>query len=327
MTSKSSFLGSLVENSKRRLWVWVLAVLAFVLALPFALAMQISRVYQQAEWLAESYGITTANEIIHSNLLSTVTGMLGPSAMLMIFTLIFAVANAVQGFSWLYSRKKIDFYMGMPVKRSKRFLVIWLNGIFIYVIPYVLGLMVSMLIAAGNHGLDMSVSKIIFQALFVHLLLYLCFYHLALLAVMLTGNMVITGMGFAVFCLYEWGVRRVDYVYKSRFFRYFNISGYHTKPVFSPISMYSEIISDSAAMLVQGRMLLMMFAFAVVLGVLSYLCYLKRPAEAAGKAMVFSITKPVIKILLVVPMALLMGDMIANEVNYMPQQGSGVNGM
>ena len=40
MMSRSSFLGSLKENSKRRLWVWVLALLAFVLALPLGLAMQ-----------------------------------------------------------------------------------------------------------------------------------------------------------------------------------------------------------------------------------------------------------------------------------------------
>ena len=221
MMSRSSFLGSLKENSKRRLWVWVLALLAFVLALPLGLAMQLSLAQQQLKWLTESYGVAAANEITHRNILETVEGMLGASAMLAVFTAVFAVLNGVQGFSWLYSRKKIDFYMGMPVKRSKRFLVIWLNGILIYFIPYILGIGISMLIAAGNQGLDGGVVKVIVEAMFVHLLLYLCVYHMAMLAVMLTGNMVLTGMGFLVFCLYEWLVRRVDYVYKARFFRYF----------------------------------------------------------------------------------------------------------
>ena len=37
--------------------------------------------------------------------------------------------------------------------------------------------------------------------------------------------------------------------------------------------------------------------------------------------MVFGFTKPIIKILLVVPMALVVGDMIANDVNYAPERG------
>lgn len=322
MTSKSSFWGSLKENSKRRLWVWAVVILSFVLVLPLILAMRISLVYQEMHYLAESYGAEQANEILHGNLLTMVKTILGPSGMLFLFTVFFAVANAVQGFSWLYSRKKIDFYMGMPVKRWKRFLVIWLNGIFIYAIPYLAGLAVSMVIAAGNHALDGEVTKIVVQAFFVHLLLYFCVYHMALLAVMLTGNMVITGMGFVVFCLYEWAVRSVDYAYKGRFFRYFSSSRYSAEPFFSPFVMYSKIASEPSAMMAQGKTLLMMAAFAVVLGVISYLCYLKRPAESAGKAMVFPVTKPIIKILLVVPMALLMGDLIAGEVNYDPLQGS-----
>lgn len=321
MTSKSSFWGSLKENGKRRLWVWVLSILAFMLVLPLVLAMRISLVYQQTEWLVESYGVAAADRIVHNNLLDMVKGILGPSFLLMAYTLVFAVANAVQGFSWLYSRKKIDFYMGMPVKRSRRFLVIWLNGIFIYVIPYLLGLVICMLIAAGNHGLDAGVAKIILQALLLHLILYLCIYHMSMLAVMLTGNLVITGMGIMVFFLYEWLVRRVDYVYRSRFFRYFSMSDYSMRLLFSPVFMYSETVNDAAAMFSQAKLLLPMVVFAAVTGAISYICYLKRPAESAGKAMVFSVTKPVVKILLVVPMALLMGDMISNEVNYAPEQG------
>lgn len=322
MTSKSSFLGSLKENGKRRVWVWAVVILAFVLVLPLVLAMRISLVNQQMHYLTEAYGAVRASEIVHGNLLEMTEEILGLSPILFLFTVIFAVADAVQGFSWLYSRKKIDFYMGMPVKRSKRFLVIWFNGILIYVIPYLLGLLVCMAIAGGNHALAGEVVTMIARAFLVHLLLYLCIYHMALLAVMLTGNMVITGMGFFVFCLYEWVVRRVDYVYRGKFFRYFYPSFYSQEPLFSPLIMYTKIAADPSVMMAQGKTLLGMAVFAVVLGVLSYVCYLKRPAESAGKAMVFPITKPVIKILLVVPMALLLGDLIAGEVNYDPLQNN-----
>ena len=34
-----------------------------------------------------------------------------------------------QGFSWLYSRKKTDMYMSVPVSSGKRYFTIYLNGI------------------------------------------------------------------------------------------------------------------------------------------------------------------------------------------------------
>ena len=321
MTSKSLFLVSMKENSKRRLWVWVISVLGFMLFLPLCVALRISQIHQQAEWMILSYGAEAAEKIIHENLLSSVKDMLGLSVIPFILTVILAVVSAVQGFSWLYNRKKIDFYMGMPVKRSKRLLIIWLNGILIYLVPYILGQVIGMVIAAGNQGLDAGVVKVIFQALFVNLLLYLCVYHMAMLAVMLTGNIVITGMGFLVFCLYEWLVLRVDYTYKSRFFRYFRSYSNRDAMRFSPFKMYLEIAENQAAMTGRMTTILLMVLFAVLVGGLACLAYFKRPAEGAGKAMVFGFTKPIIKILLVVPMALVVGDMIANDVNYAPERG------
>lgn len=321
MTSKNSFLVSMKENSKRRLWVWVISALGFMLLLPLYVALRISQIHQQAEWTISRYGAEMAEKIIHENLLNAVKNILGFSDILFILAVVLAVISAVQGFSWLYSRKKIDFYMGMPVKRSKRFLIIWLNGIFLYLIPQLLGLVIGMLIAAGNQGLNAGTVKVIFQALFVHLLLYLCVYHMAMLAVMLTGNIVITGMGFLVFCLYEWLARDADHAYKSRFFRYYVWRSTLKSLRFSPFTMYSEIVSAPSAMTGQVKLIVLMMVFAVLVGGLGYLAYLKRPAEGAGKAMVFEFTKPVIKILLVVPMALAVGELIASDVNYSPDWG------
>ncbi len=321
MTSKSSFLVSMKENSKRRLWVWVISALGFMLLLPLYVALRISQIHRQAEWTISRYGAEMAEKIIHEDMLITIKDILGFSDILFILTVILAVISAVQGFSWLYSRKKIDFYMGMPVKRSKRFLIIWLNGILLYLIPHLSGLVIGMLIAVGNQGLNAGTVKVIFQALFIHLLLYLCVYHMAMLAVMMTGNIVITGMGFLVFCLYEWLVRDTDHVYKSRFFRYFTWRSSPKNLRFSPFTMYAEIVSSPSSMTGQVKMIVLMMVFAVLVGGLGYLAYLKRPAEGAGKAMVFEFTKPVIKILLVVPMALIVGELIASDVNYSPDWG------
>ena len=305
MMSKSSFLVSVKENNKRRLWVWVVSILAFVVFFPTFIALMINQIVIRSEWFTEMYEKELAQQIIHKRLVAGMCNTLGFSVITEAMTSGLALICAVQGFSYLFSRKKIDFYMGMPVKRKKRFFYIWLNGILIYVIPYFSGLLISILIAASNGGVDKKVLYEAFTAFYTHILLYLSVYHMAILAVMLTGNIIITGFGFLVFCLYEYMIRIVAVGYKGLFFRYYSSYGMDTFPVFSPFFMHRSPVK--------------LLVFAVVVGLIGYLCYLKRPAEAAGKAMTFEITKPAIKILLIVPSALLAGLFIADAVNFTPE--------
>ena len=221
MTSKSSFLVNLKENNKRRLWVWVISALIFILAFPVLLLILLSQIKSDTVYFVNTYGEKLAEEIIHERLLNTVRQQLGFSVKMIAATGI-AIISAVQGFSWLYSRKKMDFYMGMPVKRQKRYLIIWLNGILIYVVPYLLGLLIEMLIAAGNGALDGTVIYSAFWGFLVNLFFFIGVYHISLLAVMLTGNVIITCFGILVFFLYEFLVRWMVGGYKSFFFRYFD---------------------------------------------------------------------------------------------------------
>lgn len=315
MMSKSSFLVSMKENNKRRLWVWVISMLAFVLVFPVYTALVVKNTIIHSEWIAESYGLKLTQQMIHEELVFNMANTLGVSALIAVLTTIVAIISAVQGFSYLYSRKKIDFYMGMPVKRKKRFLNIWLNGILLYVIPYLSGLLISILIAAGNGGVDGEVLYAAATAFGINICFYLCVYHMAILAVMLTGNIVITGFALLVFGLYEFGVRFVLYGYKELFFRYFSSYGNDKSPILSPFVMLFDFVNSSHDRLFIAAKLLI---FGLVLLVISYVCYKKRPAEAAGKAMTFAITKPIVKVLLVIPLSLLAGFLVAETINYDP---------
>lgn len=326
MTSKSSFLVNLTENNKRRLWVWVISALIFILAFPVLLLILISQIKSDTVYFVNIYGEKLAEEIIHERLLNTVRQQLGFSVKMVAATGI-AVISAVQGFSWLYSRKKIDFYMGMPVKRKKRFFIIWLNGILIYAAPYLLGLLLEMLIAAGNGAVDKAVLSSAVWGFLVNLFFFIGVYHISLLAVMLTGNVIITCFGILVFFLYEFLVRWVLGGYKSFFFRYFDYYNTRTTPVFSPFSLYSSFVTAfDYQNRIDSKNLMGLILMGLATGIIVYLCYRKRPAEAAGKAMAFAVTKPVIKILITIPVSLLAGLMIAQTVGYDPQTASGSAG-
>lgn len=319
MTSKSSFLVSLMENNKRRLWVWVISLLTFIVVFPTATALVANRVVRRTEWIIENYGSELAQQILHERLISDMCSTLGFSILTAAMAIIIAIISAIQGFSYLYSRKKIDFYMGMPVKRKKRFLVIWLNGIILYLVPYLLGLLISTLIAAANGGVDGTVIHAAVMAFGVNFCLYLGVYHMAILAVMLTGNIVITGFAFLVFCVYEFMVRCMLQSYQGLFFQYFSYYSSNTTPLLSPFSMYMKMADAfSNRNIVEAKNLIGLFVFAIVVGLVAYVCYLRRPAEAAGRAMTFAITKPVVKILLIVPASLVAGLLIANTISFDP---------
>lgn len=321
MTSKSSFLVSMKENSKRRLWVLILSALAFMLALPAVVALTLNSISRNYQWIAENYGSTLAGEILHEKLVNSMCGILGLNAGLFLLTSAIALVSAVQGFSYLYSRKKIDFYMGMPVKRKKRFFVIWIDGILLYILPYLAGLAITILIAAGNGAMDKTVLQSAAAALLANSLLYLGVYHMAILAVMMTGNIVVTGFAFMIFCLYEFSVRVMLEGYKEIFFKYFTYFGSDRTPKLSPFSMYFQLAERFNYLnRLDMKYLIGMLIFAVVTGAVSYICYLKRPAEAAGKAMTFEITKPFVKILLVIPAALLMGGIVSDVINFNPEE-------
>jgi len=329
MISKSSFWVSIKENNKRRIWVWILSVLAYIIAFPTMIAILISRAKTYESTLIETFGETLGREILHNNIVEQMKGYLGTkNHVLLLVAAGFAVVSAIQGFCYLYNKQKIDFYMGMPVKRSRRFLVIWLNGILIYLIPSLAGTLLCWLIAAGNGAMTAEVLKESILTTGLLLCFYLGAYHLAILAVMMTGNVIITCMGTAVFFLYEWALRNLLTGYMELFFRHF---GYQDDsrnlPLLSPFVIYARFAGKHAEGEGNGLMTAFyLLLFAAVIMAIAYICYLKRPAEAAGKAMAFKPPMPVIKILIVIPVTLLSGYVVGDAVGYAPVYGEGSPG-
>lgn len=117
MMSKNSFLVSMKENNKRRLWVWVVAILAFVLLFPVMTALMANNIINNTKLLAETYKTQVLQQILHDRLIVGMKNLFGFWGYTSFASAAIAIISAVQGYSYLYSRKKIDFYMGMPVKR------------------------------------------------------------------------------------------------------------------------------------------------------------------------------------------------------------------
>lgn len=305
MMSKNSFWASIRENNKRRIWLWAVSALFWFFYYPVGMAMIMSR--------KKNHNImdNLTGELAKIRLVDaaeTWVSTVGPVA---VFVVMMAVICAIQGFSYLYSRKKVDLYHSVPVKKSRRFAVIYLNGVAIYFIPYLVNLLLALAVAAVNGGMSGRVAGTAVVSVGMNLLLYLGIYGLTLLAVMLTGNLMITLFATAIFLGYELVVRWVFYGFHMAYFDYFSSRTVDMEPVLSPIGQYAKLIARAGTFgeKIKGApwAVVLLLLMAVGFGAAAYFAYQKRPAEAAGKTMAFTWTKPVVKILLVIPMAMAVG--------------------
>lgn len=193
----------------------------------------------------------------------------------------------------------------------------YLNGIGIYGVCYFCALLLAF--AVGGVLGAFSVKTILFGlgGFLCNMLFFTAVYNLSIMAVMLTGNVLVTLMGCSVFLLYEYMIRFLMDGMQSAFFRTYcsfgnTTSNSWTSPVFTYLNGISDMSSylwgnGSRYMVSFLEKLAVIAVQALVYGIAAYVLYRKRKAEAAGMAMAFTKSKSVIKLLLMIPVTLLAG--------------------
>ena len=310
MTSRNSFFNLLKEDLHRRLWTLILSSLVFFGTFGVAFTMIIQNYV--GRYSRASYGYTNIQfiERVSSNLCEDFYGFF---PWFMAVAIIGAVICAMNGFAYLHSRKQMDFYHSLPIKREKIFAVRLVNGILIYALPYLVGLLYTYLLCALYRVMTWD---IFFCGLFMfvlHLMGYLIMYLACVLAMMLTGKMVIAFFGICMLNLYAPAIYALAWALKDTFL----ITAYDTNLVFdnavsvtrwfSPFSYYfgliNEINGDGAFWLE----FIAFLVFAAALIALNLWLYKKRASEKADTSMAFTITEPIFRIMIAVPVGILVG--------------------
>ncbi len=312
MMSKNSFWVNCKENLKRRSWTLLLCALALFLALPVRLAMELSvesrRILQDPSWIGEM----TRGEWLGSIFMRYLSDTL---FILLVFAL--AILLAVQGFSWMDSRRKLDLYMSVPVSARKRFAVIYLNGASIFAASY-LAMLILTLAMGGVMG-AVSGKELLYALImyFGNLLFFMVCYNVAIIAVMLTGNVLVSLLAATVLLFYEYVVRWLFDGMRSSFFATYcdlsDVTGRaFTSPVVSWVIKSSELLEyfsgyGSRYLVSFGKLLVLLVVQMAAYGLFAWFLYRKRRAEAAGNALAFDWIRTPVKLLLMVPITLLSG--------------------
>lgn len=284
MISKSLSIKLMREDGKRRLWVFALTFLLAFFAMTVASAMYISR---------HDINVLYKNEVVTSLMLYNTPGN-------MLLTMVSALLCGFTSFAYLHSKKKVDFFHSLPIKREKLFWVNYLNGILIYASSYLINLLFCLVLVAANGGSLASSISGGFSVFAYNLCYFVLIYSVVVLSSILTGNLVVNMLGCVVLLFYGPVLcMLIDGYFSTMFTTYYSRSGGLLSYLLERLSPVTAYICNHSGL---GALLA-----AVLITALSWALYRIRRSETAGRAMAFKPSMAPIKIAIVLASSMLSG--------------------
>ena len=87
-----------------------------------------------------------------SDLISYFPGLLNGNSLRSFSAVIavLAILTALTGFSYIHSRERLDFFHSLPVKRTTWFTTTYLSGLIIFLVPYMICCILTLIAGAVN---------------------------------------------------------------------------------------------------------------------------------------------------------------------------------
>ncbi len=316
MTSRNLCFKLMCEDLKRRIWTVAFSIVSMVFTLVVPTAIMCSNFTRDmAEGLSAATRLTRIQNIVNS---------LWFNVTVIVILVITGVLWAVSGYQYLHNRQKVDFYHSLPVRRHQLFLAAYFNGILVPLACYVLAQAAAVCFAlSAGIGPD-RIGSLPWQSVLINSAYYCLLYTTVVVAMMMTGHVVVALLGAGVFFGYGPALAVLGEAFCETNFRTW-VYGHgiveEADQLFvrllrytSPFSNYILALEDfTEKQWSLWRNLPVLFVTAA-LAVLAYGLYRLRPSEAAGRAMAFGKTKAVIRILIAIPVGIAGGLLFGSFV-------------
>lgn len=294
MISKISFSNIRKENMKHRMGMIFLVALGF-LAYFIGFLMSMQDILFSGNGMAEN--------------IKNITGLARPESVLGIVSVFSAVFLSVSGFRFMHSRKETDFYQALPIRRRDLFKIILQNDVFIFLLALMTVMVLRCLAVSFVGCLSPEFFTWSLTAVLCYVLVFESTYLLMTLAMLMTGNTFVAMLGFGVFAGYFPVLIRMLFPGMARIFFYtyceepgmLRLLCYLSPPWLSQCLLSAAEKWEWSS---KGGYFISLCVWILVLFVLDLFLVQKRASEAAGKSMAFEKTKPVIRVLLVIPLTL-----------------------
>lgn len=285
---------------KGQTWIPAFIVLGFLLAFPVTGLIKIS------SWTNVGY-TGSQKALLYMHLWEDGFILTGT-----VVAMIAAFLNSMNGFIYLYSGKKTDFYHSLPQNRTDMFLERIVTGLIYYLIPYIVMEFLMVCIGAARGFFSIHLMTLALKMAVVHLAIYLVIYFSFVLVICVTGNMLMGALCVGGMYLYGITLSLLVACYGSSF-----LQTYYGEGRFSSGSKFlTEYLSPGALAINLacnyadghvGKLFAGFVILGIVLAVLAYLAYQNRPSETAGKSMVYRWVAVLVKFIVVVPSGLGIG--------------------
>lgn len=308
MTSKISYIKLIREDIRHRGWLAALTWIALILAMPVHSMLYIDSYLggnDPNRW-------TNWGEYIPDQLPGMVNGYRVTYVAYVIVVL--GALAALTGYSYIHSRERSDFYHALPPKRGQWFTVSYLSGMIIFAIPYVVCSAFTILAGAAYQIMTPQIAGEMALASVGGILAFFVVYNVCILAAVLTGQTVTGILASLVIAVYPALLFGMIPMLKSTFFETYSMMGTSLSNSLaryvSPAGAYVNAIRGTSMGLSLPSVLLSVLIMIAVLLAAAALLYRIYPAEAAGRALAFPGTAPVIKVLICIPAALFCGLLV-----------------
>lgn len=300
MMSGILFIRLIREDIRHRGWFAALSAIALFLLMP---------VYSML--YLDGQGMFQNGADVDKYIQESFSGLINGNTFAPLCTAIFVLAMlaAMSGFTFIHSREQLDFYHSLPLRRGSWFAAAYISGFAMFAVPYLLCALLTA--AAGYISGTCTVSMLGDCAIAAAggLIAFLVIYHTAILAMMLTGRIVTEMLAFCVLAVYPYLVLTLVSAMKVLFFEsYCTDASSFIDRVARSVSPGTLFIRITQAFphwyTITPGLAAAAVAMIILLLAASYILYLFYPSEAAGNSLAFSLTAPILKVIISVPAAL-----------------------
>ncbi len=296
MTSKTiSYIKLIRADIKHRGWLLALTSIVLFLAMPVYTMLFLSTYTDSASDL-----ITYFPGLINGNNLRSLAGAIA----------VLAVLTALTGFGYIHSRERLDFFHSLPVKRTTWFATTYLSGLIIFLVPYMICSILTIIAGAVNGLMTARLAQYSAVAALGGILAFFVIYNASVFAVMVTGRTVTGLLAALAVIVYPTMIFALASSLELAFFKsYYSYDLSSTLPqklasYLSPYELFSSLITEGAT----GSLHVGPAAAAILISALLIICavllYRIYPSEAAGNSIAFPAVAPVLKVLICIPTAL-----------------------
>ncbi len=291
MKSRTFYSKFIKTSFVKQLWVMGLMAFSYFMVLPVPLAIMVNN------WADGSYK--------YEFLVQQFSNFILQADAAYVLTVGAAVVVAFIQFSYLHSRREMDFYGSLSVRRESLFSQRLAYGFVDFAIPYTVMLFVCVIVGATRGVVTGSLIIYLMESWLYNLIGFLLIYFVTALAILLTGRrwvaflgaIVLLSGGFLLQTLID-GANSVFfdtyyYVEEGQLLSYLSpvYLLYQMREVIFDLEYAKELLSGSAILMAAITILI-----CVLLTLLLRFVVRIRPAEKAGQSMAFEIPARVIHI-------------------------------